>query len=70
MGWYDFNKLQLSSLYGIQLRPRGYGRVYHLAQRSGWDALIIQGIRLRLKYPLWREGDYYIMKCAAFRNLS
>lgn len=44
---------------------RGSGRLYHLAQRNiyGWDGLILQALRLRLRYPLGcRDIDAYITR--------
>ena len=60
-------KKVLSSLYGMmEGRSGGYvfwkgfrgaGRLYAAAQRVGYDELLGKLIRIRLRYPLWYEGD-------------
>jgi hypothetical protein len=56
--------------YTIVRGQRGAGRLHHLFRTVGYDRLIAQGIRLRLKYLFWNEGDYYIARLRAFRDLS
>lgn len=64
-GFYKLpDKKQLDSLYGVfRKQRRGYGRLIWLAERTpyGWDGLILQALRLRLRYPLGcRDIDMYI----------
>ena len=49
--FYEVDKKTLSSLYGVFRSARGGGRIHAAAQRSGYDQLILQAIRLKLRYP-------------------
>ena len=68
----ELEKRKLNSLYGRFWNPypvshrgryvirkgfRGSGMLYAAAQRVGYDALLGKLIRIRLRYPLWCEGD-------------
>ena len=75
-------KRRLNSLYGrfgdqhrryaFRVGFRGYGRLYAAAQSVGYYELLGKLIRIRLKYPLWSEGDDLIrelqMKLWIIRN--
>ena len=61
MGWYQPTKLQLSSVYGVYRGARGGGRIHAAARRYGYDQLILQALRIRLRYPLgYPDIDRYI----------
>lgn len=63
MGWYNPRKLQLSSVYGVIRGARGSGRIYAAAQRVGYDTLILQALRIKLRYPLGcPDIDRYIAR--------
>lgn len=66
-GFYKLpDKKQLNSLYGVfRKQPRGSGRLHWAAERTpyGYDGLILQALRLRLRYPLGcRDIDIYITR--------
>ena len=71
MGWYEFNKVQISTLYGVFKQARGSGMLRHLARRFGYDQLILQAIRIRLRYPLGcPDIDSYIKRLLHDREYS
>jgi hypothetical protein len=63
-------KRRMNSLYGIfgdqhrrytfRVDFRGSGRLYAASQRFGCYELLGKLIRLRVKYPLWYDGDLLI----------
>ena len=63
-------KRRLNSLYGrfgdqhrrytFRIGFRGYGRLYAGVQYGRCDELLGKLIRIRVKYPLWYEGDELI----------
>lgn len=52
MGWYNPDKLQLSNVYRVIRGARGFGRIRAAAQRYGYDQLILQALRIKLRHPL------------------
>lgn len=36
---------------------RGGGRLHELTRRYGWKHIILEGIRLKVRFPLWKEID-------------
>lgn len=36
---------------------RGGGRLRALTRRYGWQRIIQEGIRLKVRFPLWKEID-------------
>ena len=75
-------KRRLNSLYGrfgdqhrryaFRVGFRGYGRLYAAVQYGRCDELLGKLILIRVKYPLWYEGDELIrelqMKLWIIRN--
>jgi hypothetical protein len=66
-----YYKPMLSSMYGVFGGCRGGGRIHAYAQRYGYDSLIIQGIRIKLRYPLGcPEIDDILRKIVDHRRYS
>ena len=36
---------------------RGGGRLHALTRRYSWQRIILEGIRLKVRFPLWKEID-------------
>lgn len=61
MSWYNPRKIQTSTLYGVFKGARGGGRIHAAAQRYGYDQLILQALRIKVRCPLGcPEIDRYI----------
>jgi hypothetical protein len=52
MSLWNPEKLRLSSVYGVFRGARGGGRIHTAAHREGYDNLILQALRIKLRYPL------------------
>lgn len=69
MEWYNPSKLQFSSVYGVFRGARGSGRIRAAVQRYGFDQLILQALRIRLRYPLGcPDIDSYIWRLLLERD--
>lgn len=36
---------------------RGGGRLHYLTKRYGYERIILEGIRLKVRFPLWNGAD-------------
>lgn len=52
MGFYKPMRLLPSSAFVAFRGARGSGHLYHLARLYGYDVLILQALRIKLRYPL------------------
>ena len=59
-GYFHLPFHALDGRYNFVRFSRGCGRVYAIGQRIGYDVLLGNLIRMRLKYPLWHYGDILI----------
>lgn len=50
--WNECYNPDFTRKYLIRKGFRGSGRVYEYVRRYGYDLLVIQGIRIKLRYPL------------------
>lgn len=67
--WYNPRKLQLSSVYRVFRGARGAGRLHAIAELQGHDNLILQALRLKLRYPLGcPDIDKYIERVMLDRD--
>ncbi len=48
------------------VRGRGCGKSLRLNLISEYERQLLQGIRLKVRYPLWREIDVWLEKQAVF----
>lgn len=55
--WNDCYKPEFRGGYVVRRGFRGSGMLWAAAQRVGYDGLLGKLIRIRLRYPLWYEGD-------------
>lgn len=57
-GGYVYENKKCSLLMGC----RGGGRIYWWSKRLGYEKLLCEGIRLKIKYPLWHDIDGILEK--------
>lgn len=60
--YYNISHLQRKALFQMIKGARGGGRINWLIKRMGYERLLCDAIRLKIKYPLWREIDDIIEK--------
>lgn len=39
---------------------RGSGRLHYLTRRYGYQRMLLEAIRMKVRYPLWKEIDSII----------
>lgn len=63
-GGYVYENKKYSLLMGC----RGGGRMYHLMKTYGYEMLLAEGIRLKIKNPLWHDMDDILEKIRLFHS--
>lgn len=48
--------------YSLIMGCRGGGRIYYWSKRIGYEKLLCEGIKLKIKYPLWHDMDEILTK--------
>lgn len=71
MGNYNGGYAYINERFWVVRGARGSGRIHAAAQRFGYDHLIIQALRIKLRYPLGcPDIDRYIERLLWDREYS